>query len=106
MCDIVHFKAGAWGKPFAAQDMTDVLTLVGRRVRRERANRHWTIRELAERSGVSVRFLVQLEAGTGNISLRRLDELARAFTLSAAALLSEDDGDAPRMIALLGLRGA
>ena len=47
-----------------------------------------------------------MEAGTGNISLRRLDELARAFTLSAAALLSEDDGDAPRMIALLGLRGA
>jgi XRE family aerobic/anaerobic benzoate catabolism transcriptional regulator len=67
--------------------------------------RHWTIRELAERSGVSVRFLVQLEAARGNISVKRLDDLARAFTMPAAELLRTEDLE-PRPIALLGLRGA
>ncbi|HTM25476.1 MAG TPA: shikimate kinase [Vicinamibacterales bacterium] len=85
---------------------TGILEYVGRRVRGERARRHWTIRELAERSGLSVRFLVQLEAGSGNISLKRLDDLARAFNLSAADLVAVDVPDAPRVVALLGLRGA
>jgi XRE family aerobic/anaerobic benzoate catabolism transcriptional regulator len=87
--------------------MTDILDRLGRNVRRERARRHWTLRELAERSGVSVRFLVQLEAGAANISVRRLDDLARAFRLSAADLVSHHEPpDAPRAVALLGLRGA
>jgi XRE family aerobic/anaerobic benzoate catabolism transcriptional regulator len=85
---------------------TDVLALVGQHVRQARVERHWTIRELAERSGVSVRFLVQLESGQGNISVKRLADLARAFKLSAADLLAEDLPDAPRVVALLGLRGA
>ncbi len=84
----------------------DILELVGRRVRGERGRRDWTIRELAERSGVSVRFLVQLESGRGNISVKRLADLARAFTLSPADLLSDAHPDAPQVIALLGLRGA
>ncbi len=85
---------------------TDVLELVAARVRAARAARRWTIRELAERSGVSVRFLVQLEAGRGNISVKRLADLARAFSLAPADLLRESDADAPRIVALLGLRGA
>jgi XRE family aerobic/anaerobic benzoate catabolism transcriptional regulator len=75
-------------------------------VRDARVGRKWTIRELAERSGVSIRFLVQLEAGRGNISVKRLADLARAFRLSPAALLTDHDGDEPRVLALLGLRGA
>ena len=85
---------------------TDILELVGQRVRQARAGRNWTIRELAERSGVSVRFLVQLEAGHGNISVRRLADLARAFHLSPAALVTDNEDDGPPVIALLGLRGA
>ena len=83
-----------------------MLELLGRRLRDARAERGWTIRELAERSGVSVRFLVQLEAGRGNISVRRLAELAGALALSPADLLTEPSRHAPRVIALLGLRGA
>jgi len=83
-----------------------ILDVVARRVRRTRAARRWTIRDLAERSGLSVRFLVQLEAGTGNISVRRLDDLARALQVTPAQLLTDEDGGAPPMIALLGLRGA
>jgi XRE family aerobic/anaerobic benzoate catabolism transcriptional regulator len=85
---------------------TDVLEVVGQHVRQARVQRHWTIRELAERSGVSVRFLVQLESGHGNISVKRLADLARAFKIPTADLLSDDYPDAPRVVALLGLRGA
>jgi XRE family aerobic/anaerobic benzoate catabolism transcriptional regulator len=84
----------------------DVLELVGQHVRQARVERQWTIRELAERSGVSVRFLVQLESGRGNISVKRLADLAHAFKLSPADLLADEAPDAPRVVALLGLRGA
>src|SRR5213078_3522328 len=56
--------------------------------------------------GLSVRFLVQLEAGEGNISVSRLDDVARALKLPASELLTERDADTPRTVALLGLRGA
>src|SRR3954471_19112193 len=84
----------------------DILDLVARRVRQERGARHWTIRELAERSGVSVRFLVQLEAGRGNISVKRLADLAGAFDIPVADLVDDDSPDARRVVALLGLRGS
>jgi XRE family transcriptional regulator, aerobic/anaerobic benzoate catabolism transcriptional regulator len=85
---------------------TEILETVGQNVRAARAERHWTIRELAERSGVSVRFLVQLESGRANISVKRLADLARAFKVPTAELVSDDYPDAPRVVALLGLRGA
>ena len=86
--------------------MEGILAVVARRVRGARAARRWTIRDLAERSGLSVRFLVQLEAGDGNISVKRLDDVARALKLSAAELLTESEPEEPRTVALLGLRGA
>jgi XRE family aerobic/anaerobic benzoate catabolism transcriptional regulator len=84
----------------------DVLRTVGTKVSEARTGRGWTLRELAERSGVSVRFLVQLESGRGNISIKRLADLAEAFGITAADLLREEDVQPPRVIALLGLRGA
>jgi XRE family aerobic/anaerobic benzoate catabolism transcriptional regulator len=83
-----------------------ILDTVAGRVRQARGARRWTIRELAERSGVSVRFLVQLESGAGNISVRRLDDLARALEMSPAELLTDGGAKLPRVVALLGLRGA
>jgi XRE family aerobic/anaerobic benzoate catabolism transcriptional regulator len=65
-----------------------------------------TIRELAERSGVSMRFLIQLESGRGNISVKRLADLARALDLPTADLVRDDEEVERRTIALLGLRGA
>ena len=86
--------------------MSEVLATLGRRARAARLGRGWTLREVAERSGVSARFLVQLEAGEGNISVRRLADLAGALGTTASALLAADVPDRPRIIALLGLRGA
>src|SRR5258707_12629171 len=85
----------------------DLLQSLGDRVRALRLQHGWTLREVAERSGVSTRFLVQLESGRGNISVRRLADLAGALNTSPAALLAESDAlPQPTVVALLGLRGA
>ena len=84
----------------------DLLAALGRRARARRVSGGLTLREVAERSGVSPRFLVQLEAGTGNISVRRLADVAQALGTTAAELLRPDDTPRPGVIALLGLRGA
>lgn len=86
--------------------MEDILHILGARVRQRRAAKHWTIRELAERSGVSVRFLVQLEGGRANISIRRLADLARALETPASSLVGEPENQRATTVALLGLRGA
>jgi XRE family aerobic/anaerobic benzoate catabolism transcriptional regulator len=83
-----------------------LLRSLGRNVRAARTRRGWTLRELSARSGVSLRFLVQLEGGDGNISVLRLASVAEALETTPAALLSEA-AVVPRPItALLGLRGA
>jgi XRE family aerobic/anaerobic benzoate catabolism transcriptional regulator len=83
-----------------------LLEALGRRARGRRLEKGWTLRDVAERSGVSPRYLVQLEAGRGNISVRRLADVARALDTTPAALLREDDAARARVVALLGLRGA
>jgi XRE family transcriptional regulator, aerobic/anaerobic benzoate catabolism transcriptional regulator len=84
----------------------DILVPLGRRVRFARTQRGWTIKEAAEQSGVSARFLVHLESGRGNISVRRLADLARALQTTPAALLTPGRAERPGVVALLGLRGA
>ena len=84
----------------------NVLRALGARARALRISRGWTLRETAERARLSSRFLVQLESGRGNISVRRLVDVAAALGTSAAALLSESQTAAKPVIALLGLRGA
>lgn len=86
--------------------MSDLLVSLGRRARAIRQERGWTLRDVAERSGVSSRFLVQLESGRGNISVRRLADVARALGTTPADLLGGADAPPARVVALLGLRGA
>jgi XRE family aerobic/anaerobic benzoate catabolism transcriptional regulator len=90
-------------------DAAAVLEALGQRLRERRSARALTLRELAERAGVSQRFLVSLEAGRANVSVARLVELAAALDTTAAALLDQaaEPGDEHgTMVALLGLRGA
>ena len=87
------------------------LESVGAAVRGQRERRGWSRRELAAASGLSERFLAQLETGQGNISLRRFADVAHALGTTPAALLAAStvDGDGPQRtvpIALLGVRGA
>ncbi|MEO6223556.1 MAG: shikimate kinase [Vicinamibacterales bacterium] len=84
-----------------------LLETLGRRVRQRRLRASLTLREVATRSGLSTRFLMDVEAGRGNISVRRLACVAVALGAELADLLASPASDNPRLIvALLGLRGA
>jgi len=88
-------------------DADRLLAGLGRRVRALRTERGSTLRELAARSGLSERFLVQVEKGGANISVRKLASLARALGTTPAELLSGPGGERGLpLVALLGLRGA
>ncbi|HEX6414487.1 MAG TPA: helix-turn-helix transcriptional regulator [Burkholderiales bacterium] len=84
---------------------TAYLSLLGERVRAWRSEQGVTRKALALASGVSERYLAQLEAGEGNISVLLLRKVARAMGVPVENLVREV---APREkpIALLGLRGA
>lgn len=80
---------------------------VGTAVRAQRERKGWSRRQLAEHSGVSERFLAQLELGEGNISLKRFAEVAHSLGTTPSALLATADAPSDaRPIALLGVRGA
>lgn len=84
-----------------------VLVTLSQRARMLRQQRGLTLRRLADRSGLSLRFLMDVEAARGNISVRRLADLAAALETTAADLVTpQDTHDTPRILALLGLRGA
>jgi XRE family transcriptional regulator, aerobic/anaerobic benzoate catabolism transcriptional regulator len=83
-----------------------VLETLSRRARQLRQERQLTLRDLASRSGLSLRFLLDVEAGRGNISVKRLADLASALQTTAADLVTPPDDTAPLVVALLGLRGA
>ncbi len=88
-------------------DDLDFLRRLGGVVHVKRQRQGFTARELAERSGLSRRFIALLEAGDGNASATNLRRLARALGVTLADLLTAADGPpARRPIALLGLRGA
>ncbi len=82
-----------------------LLGALGERVRQLRREQGWTRSDLARRSGISLRFLARIEAGSGNISVRRLEELARALATTPGELVRVQARAAP-VVALVGLRGA
>jgi len=87
-------------------DTDRLLAGLGRRVRELRTGQGLTLKELGGRAGLSPRFLVQIESGEANVSVRSLAGLARALGTTAASLLSGPGGEADLpIVALLGLRG-
>lgn len=72
-----------------------LLERLGHRVRAARTQRSLTLSELAKSSGVSPRFLSDLEAGRGNISVSRLAAVATALGTSADRLLADPSTTAP-----------
>ena len=57
----------------------------GDRVREARALRGMSRRELARRSGMSERYVAQIEAGKGNVSIVRLLRIALVFRCDGPA---------------------
>ena len=80
---------------------------VGAAVRAQRERKGWSRRQLAEHSGVSERFLAQLELGDGNISLLKFAAVAHSLgTMPSTLLATADSPSDARPLALLGVRGA
>lgn len=81
----------------AEHESTDAtfLKAIGERVRQARARRNITRKSLAEHSGVSERYLANLESGQGNVSVLLLRQVGTALNLSPDELLRDkDDGPA------------
>lgn len=66
------------------------LHMLGERVREFRARRGMTRKLLAQQSGVSERYLAQLEGGHGNISVILLRQVAQGLAMPVVELLREE----------------
>ena len=97
--DIVHVEDGEQPEVLAGPEASvpeqqsaaesDYLKLLGERVRETRARRGMTRKLLARDSGVSERYLAQLETGQGNISILLLRQIANALDIPVEALVLE-----------------
>jgi XRE family transcriptional regulator, aerobic/anaerobic benzoate catabolism transcriptional regulator len=74
------------------RDAKATLAELGARVRAWRARRGMTRKQLAADSGLSERFLADVESGKGNVSINSLEAAARALNITILELLQ----DAPR----------
>ena len=77
--------------PNLSADHAAFLQKLGERVRETRARRGMTRRILARDSGVSERYLAQLEAGQGNVSVLLLRQIGDALGIPLNDLLRDDD---------------
>src|SRR5438046_5593215 len=78
-------KRGVQTKPV----VPDPLKELGDRGRQARARRGMRRKQLARDSGVSERYLAQIESGHGNISVLLLRQLGKALNMSVDVLLFE-----------------
>jgi XRE family aerobic/anaerobic benzoate catabolism transcriptional regulator len=81
----------------------DLLGEIGQHVRERRKAKGLTLKELARASGLSERFVSDLEAGRANISVMNLAEVAQALAMPIGAFFASPERG---VVALLGLRGA
>ncbi len=86
--------------PCAAEAHADYLKILGERVRDARARRGMTRKILAADSGVSERYLAQLESGQGNISIALLRQVAEAMSVPITDLV-RDGAERPVELTLL-----
>jgi XRE family aerobic/anaerobic benzoate catabolism transcriptional regulator len=79
--------------PEPAGERDDYLCRLGERVREERARRGMTRRILARDSGLSERYLAQLESGKGNLSIKLLRRVGDALNLPLPRLLGGEPAE-------------
>lgn len=84
-----------------ADSEEDYLAGLGARVRAARKAMGMSRQDLAFESGVSTRFLAQLETGSGNASISNLRRVARALEVSVEDLVAEAEPDALGLIAAI-----
>lgn len=90
MSEITNFK-GEVTEPDADDAVSALILRVGDRVRKARERKGIPRRVLSEISGVSPRYLAQLEGGEGNISIGLLQRVAIALDHRIEWLMGEED---------------
>ena len=73
-------------------EAAEFLAKVGQNVKSVRQERGITRKALSELSGISERYLAQLEGGTGNISIALLYRIARGLNCTLNELMDNDGG--------------
>src|SRR5690348_13740779 len=86
-----------------AADRDDYLCRLGERVREERARRGMTRRMLARDSGLSERYLAQLESGKGNLSIKLLRRVGNALNLPLSRLLGGEPAEPAELARIVEL---
>lgn len=81
-----------------------LISVIGERVRARRRARSWTLDELADRSGVSRRMLVNVEQGVTNPSIATLLRLSEALAIGLPSLVAPSDDGVPIDINRAGTR--
>ena len=77
---------------------SELSVAIGARVRSERHAREWTLDQLAEKSGVSRRMLINVERGTANPSVNTLLRLSDALGIGLQALVAVPQTKAVKVI--------
>ena len=82
----------------------DLLTDIGKRIRKTREHYGFTRERLAEMANISPQFLVHIENGTKSMTANTICSLARALNVSADYLLfGLEDTDLNRTLAMEAL---
>lgn len=101
--EIATFETARLQSSEAVDENTSFLLAVGERVRAARARKNISRKTLSEISGISQRYLAQLETGSGNISIILLRRVADALDYKIEWLVGEDDPYSSSILPLIAL---
>ncbi|WP_273066778.1 helix-turn-helix domain-containing protein [Treponema berlinense] len=80
--------------------ITDILLVLGNNIRKIRKEFGWTQQFLAEKSGISVPFMTQIELRRKSASLEVVQSIAHALNTPYTQLFAEDPEDEPKPVQL------
>src|SRR5690349_4094051 len=89
------FHSAVTSRTEQARSDSEYLQRLGKNIRSSRAKRGLTRKALAADSGVSERFLAQLETGSGNASVLVLRQIARALEVPLEVFLTAEPEHSP-----------
>ncbi|MCQ2591855.1 MAG: helix-turn-helix domain-containing protein [Treponema sp.] len=71
--------------------MDNITHILGKNIRELRKQKGWTQEVLAEKSGISVPFMTQIELGKKSASLEVVESIAYALTVPYSRLFKDDN---------------
>ena len=80
--------------------------ILGQRIRKQRKKRLLTQSDLAQKSGVSLRFVSQLESGKGNVSVQKLADICLVLDISLSNIFRGIGTGHAKILSLVGMKGA